>query len=315
MATTWKDHIYRKREELAAMLHVPMAALAHTCLGVMDDGEELTARLTAALADIPHFAQLYVLGTDGVQISDSVDAEGVVSPDQGRDLSGRPFMREAMPPWGFLLSDAYVHPITHHPSLTALHLIRSEGTTLGYVGAEFDLRNIPLAPGFYDEPAQWQQIKGDPSIRGTVFQQCRIESPLDRNMEQALSILEELMTDRGMFQGVIHFSSSRATVWFVDDPYRYRMLDHEALGDPDICLAYPRSPYPAEALIPASSIQPILERMSDLRWADDVFYLRSASINSYNGMISLTFSCDGSHYMPYGEFVMRDMSFWLGIAA
>jgi hypothetical protein len=146
MATTWKDHIYRKREELAAMLHVPMAALAHTCLGVMDDGEELTARLTAALADIPHFAQLYVLGTDGVQISDSVDAEGVVSPDQGRDLSGRPFMREAMPPWGFLLSDAYVHPITHHPSLTALHLIRAEGTTLGYVGAEFDLRASTMSP-------------------------------------------------------------------------------------------------------------------------------------------------------------------------
>jgi hypothetical protein len=299
MATTWKDHIYRKREELAAMLHVPMAALAHACLDAMGDRETLTARLTEALADIPHFARLYVLGTDGVQISDSVDAEGLLSPDHGRDLSGRTFMREAMPPWGFLLSDAYVHPVTQHPSLTALHLIRSEGTVLGYVGADFDLRDIPLAPGFYDEPAQWQQIKGDPSIRGTVFQQCRVESPLER----------------GMFQGVLHFSSSRATVWFVDDPYRYRMLDHEALADPDICLAYPRSTYPADALIPPSGIRPILERMRDLRWADDTFYLRSASINIYNGMISLTFSCDGSHYMPYDEFLTRDMSFWLGIAA
>jgi hypothetical protein len=32
-------------------------------------------------------------------------------------------------------------------------------------------------------------------------------------------------------------------------------------------------------------------------------------------MLSLTFSCDGSHYMSYDEFLRKDMSFWLGIAA
>jgi hypothetical protein len=118
-----------------------------------------------------------------------------------------------------------------------------------------------------------------------------------------------------MFQGVIHFSSSRATAWFIDDPYRYRMLDHEALADPDICLAYPVCPYPADALMPQSSIAEILNGMRELRLADDVIYLRSASINIFNGMISLTFSCDGSHYMRYDEFLEKSMSFWLGSAA
>jgi len=33
-------------------------------------------------------------------------------------------------------------------------------------------------------------------------------------------------------------------IWVVNDPFRYRILDHEALTDPDICLVYPLRPYP-----------------------------------------------------------------------
>ncbi len=315
MTTTLKENIYLKRQELAAALHVPMATVANECVVAMGDRAVLNAKLLAAHTDIPYCTHLYVMGSNGTQISDSVTGEGLLSEDHGRDLSEMSYMKESVPSWGFLLSDAYVNPFTHYPCLTALHVIRSEGATVGFLGADFDLRDLPVVADSYEEPAHWQQIRGDPSIRGTVFQQCRVDSPMDQNMEQALSILEELVTERGMFQGVVHFSSSRATVWFVDDPYRYRMLDQEALGDPDICLAYPRFPYPADALIPRSGIRLIFDRMRDLRWADDTFYLRSASINVFNGLISLTFSCDGSHYMPYDELLRKDMSFWLGIAA
>jgi hypothetical protein len=118
-----------------------------------------------------------------------------------------------------------------------------------------------------------------------------------------------------MFQGVIHFSSSRATIWFVDDPFRYRILDAEALSDPDICMLYPARPYPEDALIPKKRIGAILRGMTRLRFADETLYLRSASINIFNGMISLTFSCDGTHYMSWEEFLEKDMSFWTGSAA
>jgi hypothetical protein len=40
-----------------------------------------------------------------------------------------------------------------------------------------------------------------------------------------------------------------------------------------------------------------------------------SSINILNGMISLTFSCDGSHYMRYDEFLAKDTVFWFGTAA
>jgi hypothetical protein len=315
MENSWKEIVHRQREQLARLLHEPLARLAARCVGAWGDREQLNAILKAGFPDIPHCTYLYVLDTRGVQICDNICRDGVLSGHFGRDRSQRPYMREAVPTWGFLLSDAYISLLAHRPSLTALHVIRTDYEPLGYLGADFDLRNLPATAAHYDEPGHWRQIKGDPSIRSAVFQQTRVESPLDRMAEQAFSILEELMTERGMFQGVVHFSSSRVTAWFLDDPYRYRMLDQEALADPDICLAYHSCPYPSDALIPRDSIVPILDGMRELRTADDMLYLRSASINIFNGMLSLTFSCDGSHYMRYDEFLEKSMSFWLGSAA
>ena len=55
-----------------------------------------------------------------------------------------------------------------------------------------------------------------------------------------------------------------------------------------------------------------LDTFGQLRVMDDTFYLRSSSINIFNGIISLTFSCDGSHYMPYDEFLEKSLNFWVG---
>ena len=55
--------------------------------------------------------------------------------------------------------------------------------------------------------------------------------------------------------------------------------------------------------------------MRSLRLADETLYLRSSSINIFNGMISLTFSCDGTHYMSWREFLDKNISFWVGSAA
>ncbi|MGD8592725.1 MAG: PDC sensor domain-containing protein [Gammaproteobacteria bacterium] len=312
MEQSWKVAIHHQREELARMLHEPLTRLARKCAPAWCDRDKLNAVLLTGFAKIPYCTFLYVVNTDGIQVCDNVSRDGLLPEHFGRDRSQRPYMKEVVPSWGFLLSDAYVSMRAHRPSLTALHIIRVDGKAVGYLGADFDLRNLPVTAVLYEEPSHWQQIKGDPSIRSTVFQQIRTESQMDRNIELALSILEELFEDRGVFQAVIHFSSSRATVWFVDDPYRYRILNHEALADPDICLAYPIQPYPEDALIPQSGIAPVLSCMRQLRMADETIYLRSASINIFNGLISVTFSCDGSHYMRYDEFVEKDMGFWFG---
>jgi hypothetical protein len=309
MQYSWKDSIYQQREKLARLLHEPLARVAEQCAPAWGDRERLNQVLLDGFSGIPHCAFLYCVNADGIQICDNVGGSGLTPEHFGRDRSNRPYMQEAVPAWGFLLSDAYISLSKQRPSLTALQIVRGDGQVMGYLGADFDLRDLPATPDIYEEPGNWRQIKGDPAIRGAVFQQCRVDSFMDQNLEKALSILEELLTQRGVFQCQIHFSSSQATIWTVGDPYRYRILDQEALGDPDICLAYPPQPYPGDAVIPVEDITAILEHLRILRMADENIYLRMSSINIFNGMVSLTFSCDGTHYMRYDEFLGKGSPF------
>lgn len=315
MDTAWKDCIYRQREELACMLRDPIERAAGQLPALWPDKRAMEGVLVHAFSSIPYCTSLYVLDTYGIQLTENVGRTGLVPGHYRRDRSQRPYMQEAVPPWGFLLSDAYISQFAHRPSLTALQCIRRDGDVLGYLGADFDLRNLPVTSELYVEPGQWRQVKGDPAIRKQLFQQTRVESPMDRNLDQTLAILEEMLTERGVFQAQIHFSSSQATIWTDDDPYRYRMLDIDLLTDPDICLVYPLRPYPAAARIPADRVAAIFETFKALRLADENIYLRLASINLYNGLVSLTFSCDGSHYMPYDEFLRKNTQFWFGAGA
>jgi hypothetical protein len=314
MEPSWKDSIYRQREELARMLREPLALLAGKCTPIWGDRDGLNTVLLDGFSSIPYCTYLYAVGTDGVQISDHISSAGLTHEHYHLNRTERPYMKETIPEWGFLLSDAYVSLDTQRPSLTALQVVVSGAGTLGYLGADFDLRKLPVTSALYQEPSNWRQVKGDPAIRSNLFQQTRIESPMDRNIQNALSILEELLTERGIFQCQVHFSSSQATIWTIDDPLRYRILDHEAIEDPDICLVYPTRPYPADAAIPRTDISRILNAMQSLRTVDTTVYLRTASINIFNGMVSLTFSCDGSHYMPYDEFLTKGAAFWSGVS-
>jgi hypothetical protein len=315
MHPSWKDSIYLQREQLARLLREPVAHLAEQCAPAWSAREELNAILLDGYAGIPHCASLYCIGTDGVQVCDNVGLSALVPGDFGRDRSQRPYMKETVPDWGFLLSDAYISLMRQRPCLTALQVVRTDGRVLGYLGADFDLRDLPVTAKLYEEPGNWRQVKGDPAIRGHVMEECRVESPMDQNLERALSILEELLTERGVFQCLIHFSSSQFTIWTVTDPFRYRILDQEAMVDPDICLVYPPQPYPSDAAIPLQDLARVLVTLRALRMADENIYLRMASINTFNGMISLTFSCDGTHYMRYDEFLGKSIPFWFGTAA
>jgi len=109
----------------------------------------------------------------------------------------------------------------------------------------------------------------------------------------ALSILEELPTERRVLQCRIRFSNSRAIIWTVDDPLRYLILDQGVQRDPDICLVCPSHAYPTDAAISRTDIARILVGMRALRLVDTTIYQRTASIIIINGTASPTFSCDG----------------------
>lgn len=310
---TLQESIARQRTALKESLQEPLRVLAERCSAVWGDRAALDAVLTEAFPSVPFGRYVYALDTSGVQISDNVCKEGLIEADFGRNRSHRPYMRESVPATGFLLSKSYISMRERRPGLTAIQLVRdAQGAALGFVGADFYLQDLPLTRVIYEEPLQWRQIKGDPSIRGTVFHQTRTESEMDQHIDTVLGVVEELMVDHGVFHIMLHFSSSRAVAWTLDDPYRYRLLDIQTMINPDSCLAYPKQRYPGNALVPRERIRAILDGMRSLRYMDDTFYLRSGTLNIFNGIVGLTFSCDGSHYIPWDEFLKADLAFWLG---
>jgi len=308
-----KDTIRIQREKLTAMLAEEMHELAIKCVAVINDRETLNLLLTEALPELSFCKHLYVLDADGVQITDNIIQSGKDESHFGRDRMDRPYMDGIIGTTDFKLSDAYISRNKKRPSFTAVQVIRNEdGERVGFLGADFDLRELPGIKDIYQEPDNWRQIKGDPAIRSAVFHQQRVDSEMDKHLDQVIPIISELMSEHGVFHGKLHFSSSRATIWLIEDPFSYRILNFDELIDPDICLAYPQHDYHERATVPADKIMPIFELFRRLRFADENVYLRAGSLNLINGMVGLNFSCDGSHYMRFDEFLEKSMDFWFG---
>ncbi len=310
-----QESVAQQRALLTTVLRQPLHELSLKCAEVWGDRGQLESLLSDALKELPYCKHLYVLDENLIQLTDNISHEGPQM-GLGRDRSMRPYLGELTEHAEFTLSGAYISLQERRPSLTATQSVRDlSGNLLGYIGVYFGLRDLPLTSALYEEPRYWQQVKGDPSIRSTVFQQTRAESLMDQHIDTVIGVVTELMLYHGVFHVMLHFSSSRAIVWVMEDPYRYRMLDIEALIDPDICFAFPRSNYPETALVPMNRVREVLEEFRTLRLLDDMFYLRSGTLSIFNGLVGLTFSCDGSHYIPYDDFLCKENEFWRGITS
>ena len=155
-------------------------------------------------------------------------------------------------------------------------------------------------------PHRWLQIKGDPAVRGQLFQQQRVESLFDTSIDRVHDIVTALFMRKGMFHTKIHYSSSQLTCWFARDPFVYeKFVREEVLADgfPD---RFPDSDYAGRTpVIDATDIKRILGEFRRLRLTDQTIYLRNGSINLINGMINMSFSCDGTHYIDHKTFFAK----------
>jgi len=308
-----QQRVRRQRAHLYNMLIDPMQRSANRVSKVWEEREALDRKLLDSMAKVPYVTYLYALDTQGVQISANASATGLIEEDFGRDRAQRPYMRSLDPTQEMNLSEAYISLRANRPSVTAIQKVYRDNRHIGYLGGDFDLRDLPITKDIYTDPSRWRQIKGDPVIRSHVFEQRRIQSRLDEQIDMILPVVEELVTENGLFHLKLHFSSSRATIWTLDDPYRYQVIEFDELVDPDICLAFPHRAYPGDALVPEQSIRPIFETFKHLRFADETIYLRAGSVNIFNGIVGLNFSCDGSHYIPFEQFLAKDSDFWEGM--
>ena len=316
MDSTVKKSVKYQREQLTQLLGGTLASLAKELAPLMSNPTVLNNYLVSAISDLPYCKYLYVLDSSGKQMSATVKHDGVKLGDIGRDRSNRPYMKNMFVPRegnDFELSAAYISSNKKRPSVTGIQLIRDKnGERLGFLGVDYDLRELPREDKMYEEPTKWRQIKGDPAIRGGLFLQQRAESLMDTKLEDVMTILEELMLEHGVYHCQIHYSSSRVTVWHVDDPYTYRILTMDELSDTEICLAYPKRDYFERNIVGKDDICNVFKQFSALRFADETVYLRSGSLNLVNGFIGLNFSCDGTHYLVYNDFLSRGLEFWFG---
>ena len=316
MADSLKKSIQIQRAALSSLIGGSMQALAMHCLPIITNREALEVLLVAAMPQLSFCKHLYILDALGTQITGNITRNEIDNSHFGRKRMSRPYMLGIVGITDFKLSEAYISRNQRRPSLTAVQVIRDSETDelVGFLGADFDLRELPHTESSYKEPDNWRQIKGDPAIRSGVFTQQRAESAMDQHIDDVISIMVELMVERGVFHGKFHFSSSRCTMWMSSDPFTYRLLNIDELTDPDICLAYPRRVFHERSIVKPEEIAPIFDIFRQLRFADENFYLRAGSLNVINGMVGLNFSCDGSHYMRYDEFLAKNVDFWFGTA-
>ena len=313
MSQALKTIVARQRMLLQGRLAAALGRLELPCRSAWPERQALEAILTRALPSLASCKYLYILDANARQITANISPQGPLPEHVGRDRRDRPYLVEALAGEHFSLSAVYISRNARRPSLTAIQRLEDrDGRLLGFLGADFDLRDLPLTRELYEQPGQWLQLKGDPAIRGGLFQQQRVESLMDQRIDPILDLIVELFAAHGVFHAKLHFSSSRATLWLMDDPFRFRILAYEDLADPGICLAYPRRPYPTDAEIPLERVREVFTTFKALRLMDETIYLRSGSLNIFNGIVGLNFSCDGSHYMPWAEFLHKSLAFWLG---
>jgi hypothetical protein len=310
--TSIAQAILEKKAALAETISEPMAALGRRCAEVWPNAEALDGLLHQAIGTIPHCHLLYAWDIQGIEISSMIQPGRVDPSWRGRDLSQRPYLKNHLPFKGVMLSSVYMSQYVPQQCITALQAVSRGNELLGFIAADFALADL-LRDARLSAPAlHWQQFRGDPAVRSTVFLQQRVPSLLDQHIDPVLDLIHRLMTQHGVFHSKLHFSSGRCSLWLYDDPYNYRLHSVEEIINPDICLAYPVHPYPPAARTTPEQVRHVLDEFKALRFADETIYLRSGSINIINGLIGLTFSCDGSHYMPVEEFLEKDLSFWLG---
>jgi len=313
---TLEQRIERERQALAKYLKTVLSPMASISSPAWDDVEQLDKLLKVSIAYSGNSKLLYAVGCDGKQRSSNISGDGIDDSHRGQNLAVRPYMANISEADEFVLSPIYVDKNDRRPCVTALHKVKGDdGNIIGCIAADYDLSVLPASQSEVDDvPSAWRQIKGDPAIRQNLFQQARVNSAMDQRLDEVNDILTDLITQRGVFHAKLHYSSSRATLWLYDDPHRYRLHVLDEIINPAVCLAYPKKPYPSDAAVSEDKVSKVFKRLAELRNADETIYLRSGSLNVVNGMVGLTFSCDGSHYMSADEFLGKPDSFWFGCA-
>ena len=286
--------IEERRKAMAALFKPVMQSLSNKCATVWSDSDKLDEVLHQNFYSLPNCNLVYAVDKFGKQKSSNITKNGIDTSYRNQDLSIRPYSINLCQ--NFTLSPAYISQMTSSPCISAVHPIIDD-KHLGFTIADFDIRHLPL-----------------PSVSTSKTKNCNKSCQPNNYLKSRLvdikDILLKLISNYGIFHLMIHYLSNKVMLWQINNPYKYELYSIEQILDPDMYLTYSQCEYSSQAKTSIEEVQLVLERFQILQLVNDEVYLRSASINIMNAMVSLSFSFSGSKYMPIVDFLHGDLSNW-----
>jgi len=180
-------------------------------------------------------------------------------------------------------------------------------------------------------------IKGDPTMRETVFDRERRESPMDKVLPDLTQKLQTLLIERCVSEVSLHFNSGEIRLTSIFDPFNYevhpanKLIDtnyldrhfpvldftektrlirrlYDTLATEFDTLALPghykesyRHRYQNWQPLTQEEIARVIDKLQTLRTIQN-FYLRNMGISITRDAIRMQFNCDGTHIVSTGDY-------------
>ena len=177
-------------------------------------------------------------------------------------------------------------------------------------------------------------IKGDPSLRESIFTRARYESVVDTIMPQLINCFIDLLLNYSVHQVYIHFNSGEVGVSTIFDPFEAeihpanKLIDQGYLDRHFSKLAYAEKLNMIKRLnaciemdhtyqslpdnlkksrtdwtpVTPEQINTVISRLTDLRNIPDL-YLRNFTFNITRDAVRMQFNCDGTHVVSTSEYI------------
>jgi len=192
--------------------------------------------------------------------------------------------------------------------------------------------------GYYFDDNLMRSVKGDKSLRDSVYNRERSFNNVDENIEALMGIVKYLLKSTGIFRIVIGFNNGEVKTSSVFDPFNveihlvedlisedyvfhhfgrieigekselikrfYKMLENDKafnfLSKEWQYAFHSRNKF-MKQLTNEEDLDFIVENLPKLRSLDG-YYLRSVVINLFNSTIAMSFNCDGTQIMSHKKF-------------
>lgn len=194
------------------------------------------------------------------------------------------------------------------------------------------------AIGYYFNNNLMHSIKGDKSLRESVYHRERAFNSVDENLVKLSKVWLYLLLETGVYHLVIGLNNAEVRVASVFDPFNtevhladdllnqeymdfhfnkisledksklikriYQLLENDATFD-FLASEWQQSlierNQKMQKLTNVNDLQFILENVQKLRHLEG-YYLRSITINLFNSTVSMSFNCDGTQIMSHRKF-------------